>query len=144
LQILLSEMASFVGSHEIEALTKTSFIAVLLGPLLTYLSWNRFTSTFLIMSMGNFIIFWTKSSWFWGVYFIRYGTNWFLTSDKQLKMKVLISPFYGYVEYLNIRLSFSFEHTDNISTRLVLMKAYFKLKKAIVFYSQTSKENVCL
>jgi hypothetical protein len=37
------------------------------------------------------------------------------------------------VEYLNIRLSFSFEHTDNISTQLVLMKAYFKLKKAIVF-----------
>jgi benzoyl-CoA reductase/2-hydroxyglutaryl-CoA dehydratase subunit BcrC/BadD/HgdB len=58
---------------------------------------------------------------------------WFLMSDKQPKMKVLISPFSIYVEYLNIRLSFSFEHTDNISTQLVLMKAYFKLKKAIVF-----------
>jgi hypothetical protein len=56
---------------------------------------------------------------------------WFLTSDKQPKMKVLISPFYSYVEYLNIRLFFSFEHTDNISTQLVLMKAYFK--KEIVF-----------
>jgi hypothetical protein len=54
---------------------------------------------------------------------------WFLKSDKQPKMKVLISPFYSYVEYLNIRLSFSFEHTDNISTELILMKAYFKLKK---------------
>ena len=58
---------------------------------------------------------------------------WFLMSDKQPKMKVLISPFYSYAEYLNIRLSFSFEHTNNISTQLVLMKAYFKLKKAIVF-----------
>ena len=58
---------------------------------------------------------------------------WFLMSDKQPKMKVLISPFYSYVEYLNIRLSFSFEHTDNISIQLVLMKAYLKLRKAIVF-----------
>ena len=46
-------------------------------------------------------------------------------------MKVLISPFYSHVEYLNIRLYFSCEHIDNISTQLVLMKAYFK--KEIVF-----------
>ena len=58
---------------------------------------------------------------------------WFLTSDKQPKMKVLISPFYIYDEYLNIRLSFSIEHTGNIFTQVVLYEGLFQTKKSDCF-----------
>jgi hypothetical protein len=70
-------------------------------------------------------------------------------------MKVLISSFYSYVEYLNIRLSFSFEHTDNISTQLVLFlfkhillqtfsprascEGLFQLKKQLFFRARLQK-----
>jgi hypothetical protein len=41
--LLLSEMASCAGSHEIEVLTKAN-LAVLLGPLLTYLTHHEIAS----------------------------------------------------------------------------------------------------
>jgi hypothetical protein len=58
---------------------------------------------------------------------------WFLMSDKQPKIKVLISPFYSYVEYLNIRLAFSFEHTDWHFYTISPYEGLFQTKKSDCF-----------
>ena len=61
------------------------------------------------------------------------GTNVVLLSDKQPTIKVLILFFCSYVKYPNVRLSTLFEHTDNISIKLVLVKDVFQTQKSDCF-----------
>ena len=69
------------------------------------------------------------------------GTNVVLLSDKQPKIKVLILSFCSYIKYLNIRLSTLFEHTDNISIKIVLVKDVFQTQKSDYFLEPDFKRN---
>jgi hypothetical protein len=53
----------------------------------------------------------------------------FSVSDKQPKMKDLISLFYSNLKWLNIRLFILFEHTNYIFIQFVLVKGLFQTKK---------------
>ena len=69
------------------------------------------------------------------------GTNVVLLSDKQPKIKVLILSFCSYIKYLNIRLSTLFEHTDNISIKIVLVKDVLQTQKSDYFLEPDFKRN---
>ena len=75
------------------------------------------------------------------VHMQQIGTNVVLLSDKQPKIKVLILSFCCYVKYLNIRLSTLFEHTDNISIKLVLVKDVFQTQKSDCFLEPDFKRS---
>jgi hypothetical protein len=55
-------------------------------------------------------------------------------SDKQPKMKDLISLFYSNLKCLNTRLFILFEHTDYVFIQLVLVKDLFQTKKRKLFF----------
>ena len=61
-------------------------------------------------------------------------------SDKQPKMKDLISLFYSNLKCLNTRLFILFEHTDYIFIQLVLVKDLFQTKKRNYFLESDSEE----
>ena len=69
------------------------------------------------------------------------GANAVLLSDKQPKIKVLILSFCSYVKYLNIRLSTLFEHIDNISIKLILVKDVFQTQKSDCFLEPDFKRS---
>ena len=69
------------------------------------------------------------------------GANAVLLSDKQPKIKVLILSFCSYVKYLNIRLSTLFEHIDNISIKLILVKDIFQTQKSDCFLEPDFKRS---
>ena len=64
-----------------------------------------------------------------------------LSSDKQPKMKYLISLFYSNLKCLNIRLFILFEHTYYIFIQLVLVKDLFQTKKRNCFLVSDFKRN---